>query len=109
MTATATKPRKKTAKPKPTVLEVAVPMPSYEDLVAELGIDPDAIYREFDELWASGWALADALDLLGPLVGPADYQPEDPEPVDEPTSLLGLVDYLTAEIPTLTETPEETR
>ncbi|MBX6357901.1 MAG: hypothetical protein IRZ05_18860, partial [Micromonosporaceae bacterium] len=85
-------PRQPKNKPAPPVPVATVSMPSYEDLVAELGIDPDAIYEQFDKLWASGWALADALDLLGPLVGPVDYEPdpEDPEPVDEPTSLLGF-------------------
>ncbi|MBX6749982.1 MAG: hypothetical protein IRY85_10005 [Micromonosporaceae bacterium] len=168
MTATATKPRQPKNKPAPPVPVATVSMPSYEDLVAELGIDPDAIYEQFDKLWASDWSLDEALALAIAVEGEprgdlADHQP-DPEPVvydldaadwddavtrglqrlgltydeladqaqrgefssvearklwiaiggteppAESTSLLGLLDDdLTTVIPTLTETPEETR
>src|SRR5690606_249201 len=117
MTTTA-KPRKKAAAKTPRVLEVAVPMPSYAGLVDELGIDPDAVYAEYDReredaVWRpwslrgawevitgradwTAWTLGDARALRAltaepePLVDDADYQPEDP--IDEPTSLLGLLD-----------------
>ena len=74
MTATATKPRKKTAKPKPTVLEVAVPMPSYEGLVAELGIDPDTVCADYDReredaVWQP-WTLRGAWEVI---TGRADW------------------------------------
>src|SRR5690606_31493631 len=134
MTATATKPRKPKTKPAPRVLEVAVPMPSYAGLVDELGIDPAAVYADYDreredavwQPWSlrgawevvtarsdwTAWTLGDAgalrelTDQPEPLVDDADYQPEDP--IDEPTSLLGLLDDdLTTVIPTVPETPEE--
>src|SRR5690606_27119125 len=133
MTTTA-KPRKKPAAKTPRVLEVAVPMPSYAGLVDETGINPDTVLAEYDRLredavwqpWSlrgawevvtgrsdwTAWTLGDAralrelTDQPEPLVDDADYQPEDP--IDEPTSLLGLLDDdLTTVIPTVTETPEE--
>ena len=141
MTATATKPRKPKTKPAPRVLEVAVPMPSYAGLVDELGIDPAAVYADYDreredavwQPWSlrgawevvtgrsdwTAWTLGDARALREltaepnpePLYEPEDYEPEpeDYQPVDEPTTLLGLVDHLTAEIPTLPELPEVSR
>src|SRR5690606_41223583 len=105
---TATKPRKPKNKPAPkrTVLEVAVPMPSYAGLVDELGIDPAAVYADYDRLredagwqpWSlrgawevvtgrsdwTAWTLGDARaprELTGgpePLVGDAHRQPEGP-------------------------------
>src|SRR5690606_27824727 len=68
MTATATKPRKPKHKPAPRVLEVAVPMPSYAGLVDELGIDPAAVYADYDReredaVWQP-WSLRGAWEVV---------------------------------------------
>src|SRR5690606_33153655 len=105
---TARKPRKPKNKPAPkrTVLEARPPMPSYESLVEETGINPDTALAEYDRLredagwqpWSlrgawevitgrsdwTAWTLGDARALRAltaepnpePLYQPEDYQPE---------------------------------